>query len=344
MTPLRAAGHADQIERRAVREGVGRHQTEAAIARHRRARFGDDVDCRSGKPRQHLQRTGEVELRQIREDHKTDVERGHAWSPFVLKRDRNSVGEAAIVRAKARSMRRSEPNPQATAMVSTLSSVSSNRRRARSVRTRSTKSAGLMFKPARNRRLSERCDTPASAAKDIGAPVGARLRGHLLGELLELCCCRPTARPARRRTGFARPAGCERRRAAAQSRARPCGRDRPRSSPAPDPFRRSRLQRSRRRRSSIWMASPSTTHRGTKSLQRIDLAPMRGRAPAVERSGSREEERAAAHRCDARHSADRAATRCLSTDPRASSCRMPGSPPTVISVSVRARRRLVICA
>jgi hypothetical protein len=70
-----------------------------------------------------------------------------------------------MVRANARSMRRSDPNPQATEMVSTLSSVSSNRRRARSVRTRSTKSAGLMFKPARNKRLSDRCETPASAAR-----------------------------------------------------------------------------------------------------------------------------------------------------------------------------------
>ena len=32
------------------------------------------------------------------------------------------------------------------------------------------------------------------------------------------------------------------------------------------------------------------------------------------------------------------------TDPRASSSRMPGSPPTVISVSVRARRLFVTCA
>src|SRR5262249_21565668 len=123
------------------------------------------MHCRLRQPRQDLLRTGEVELCQVRENDKADIEERHALAPFVLKRERNSVGEAAIVGANALSMRRSDPNPQARAMVFTLSSVSSNLRRARSVRTRSTKSAGLMFKPARNNRLSERCETPASTAR-----------------------------------------------------------------------------------------------------------------------------------------------------------------------------------
>src|SRR5215472_768551 len=114
---------------------------------------------------QDLLRAREIELRQLRENDETDIEERHVGSPAVLKRERNSVGDAAIVRAKARSMRRSDPKPQETAMVSTVSSVSSNRRRARSVRMRSTKSAGLTFKPDRKRRLSERSETPISAAR-----------------------------------------------------------------------------------------------------------------------------------------------------------------------------------
>src|SRR5215472_10040892 len=119
---------------------------------------------RLGQPRKDLLGTREVQLGQVRENDEADVEERHALAPFALNRVRNSVGEAAMVRANARSMRRSEPKPQTTAMVSTLSSVSSNLRRARSVRTRSTKSAGLMFKSARNKRLSERCETPICAA------------------------------------------------------------------------------------------------------------------------------------------------------------------------------------
>src|ERR1700758_1273483 len=123
---------------------------------------------------QHLLRTGEIELCQSREDDKADVEEWHVGPPLVLKRDRNSMGEAAIIRANARSMRRRDPNPHAIAIDSTFSSVSSNLRRARSTLTRSTKSAGLVFKPARNKRLSERCDTPISAAR---ASVRQTVRG-----------------------------------------------------------------------------------------------------------------------------------------------------------------------
>src|SRR5215472_11456405 len=104
-----SAGHADQIERRAVGKGVRRYEAEPAVARYRFARFGDDVDSRLRKQRQHLQRSGEIELRQIRKNDESDLEGRHAWSPLVLKRERNSVGEAAIVRANTRSLLRSDP-------------------------------------------------------------------------------------------------------------------------------------------------------------------------------------------------------------------------------------------
>src|SRR5215831_5888901 len=151
-----AAGHTDQVEVRTSLERVRGHQSESAVAWHWSCRFCHDVHRRLWQARQHLLRTRKVELRQVREDDKADVVERHAWTPLVLKRDRNSLGDAAIVRANARSIRRSEPKPQATAMVSTPSSVSSSLRRARSMRKRSTKSAGLMAKTARNKRLSER--------------------------------------------------------------------------------------------------------------------------------------------------------------------------------------------
>src|SRR4029450_9867686 len=144
----------------AIFKRVRWHQTEPTVARHRSCRLCHDVHRGLGQARQNLLRPCKVELRQVREDDKADVEERHGWAPFVLKRDRNSLGEAAIARANARSMRRSEPKPQAIAMVSMFSLVSSNRRRARSMRTRSTKSAGLTFKSAPKKRMSERCETP----------------------------------------------------------------------------------------------------------------------------------------------------------------------------------------
>src|SRR3954452_18745960 len=116
------------------------------------------------QPREDLQGTGEIKLRQLRKDDKADIEDRHGCFPAVANRERNSVGDTAIVRVKARSMRRNEPNPQWNAMLSTVSSVSISARRAMSMRTRSTKSAGLTSRLARNRRLSERNETPASAA------------------------------------------------------------------------------------------------------------------------------------------------------------------------------------
>src|SRR5204863_4212637 len=98
---------------------------------HRSCRFCHDVHRGIRQARQYLLRAGEVELRQVGEDDKADVEKRHVWAPLVLKRDRNSVGDAAIVRANARSMRRSEPNPQAIAMLSTFSFLSTNLRQAR---------------------------------------------------------------------------------------------------------------------------------------------------------------------------------------------------------------------
>jgi hypothetical protein len=74
---------------------------------------------RLGQPCQDLLGTREIQLGQVGENDEADVEEWHDLAPFVLKRERNSVGEAANVRANARSMRRSDPNPHVTAMIST---------------------------------------------------------------------------------------------------------------------------------------------------------------------------------------------------------------------------------
>src|SRR5207245_5089146 len=114
--------HADQIERRTGRECGCRQQAEAAVARHSSVRLGNYVHCRLRQPCEDLQRPSEIELGQLREDDKADIEDRHFRSPLALNRARNSVGETAMVRVNARSIRRSEPNPQLRAMVSTLSS------------------------------------------------------------------------------------------------------------------------------------------------------------------------------------------------------------------------------
>jgi hypothetical protein len=73
-----AAGHADEVERRAIREARRRHKAEPTIARHRRQGLGGDVDRRVRQPRQNLQRAGEVELRQLGENDEADIEVRHA--------------------------------------------------------------------------------------------------------------------------------------------------------------------------------------------------------------------------------------------------------------------------
>ena len=103
-----------------------------------------------------------------------------------LKRARNSVGEVPTARAKARSIRRREPNPLFRATRSILSPVSSNQRRARSIRTRSTKSAGLTLRLPRKRRLSERSETPASKASSSARHVFAGLCRYFLRQALDL--------------------------------------------------------------------------------------------------------------------------------------------------------------
>jgi hypothetical protein len=71
------AGNADQIERRAIRKCMRRHETQSAVARHRRNRLSDDEGRRVGQPGKHLQRPGEVELRQVRENDKAEFEIRH---------------------------------------------------------------------------------------------------------------------------------------------------------------------------------------------------------------------------------------------------------------------------
>src|SRR5215470_15951844 len=71
---LHAAGNADQIKGRTVRESPRRHEAEPAIAGHRSLRFGDDVGCRLRQPGEDLQRACKVELCQIGKNHEADIE------------------------------------------------------------------------------------------------------------------------------------------------------------------------------------------------------------------------------------------------------------------------------
>jgi hypothetical protein len=73
-----AAGHTNEVERRAVRKGRRRHEREPALARHRRHGLGGDVGRRIWQPCEDLQRAGEVELRQLGKDDVADIEVRHA--------------------------------------------------------------------------------------------------------------------------------------------------------------------------------------------------------------------------------------------------------------------------
>jgi hypothetical protein len=75
------AGNADQVKRRSFRKAVGRQQAQSAIARHRHARLRRNDSLRLRQARQHLQRTGEVELSQLGEQDKADSEIGHDANP-----------------------------------------------------------------------------------------------------------------------------------------------------------------------------------------------------------------------------------------------------------------------
>ena len=95
--------------------------------------------------------------------------------------------------------------------------------------------------------------------------------------------------------------------------------------------------------SSIWMASPSTLTAGrnrcsaSTSLQCV-VARRPSSAPAAARKN-------VPLHTEAMRGTRPIARRTMSVAPPcASSCRMPGSPPTVSNVWVRASRRLVICA
>src|SRR5262245_13384231 len=69
--------YANQVERRTALERMGRHETESAIARDGRHCFRDNVGRRLRKPREHLKRTREIQLRQTWEDDKANVEKRH---------------------------------------------------------------------------------------------------------------------------------------------------------------------------------------------------------------------------------------------------------------------------
>src|SRR4029450_5340019 len=81
--PQVSPGHANQVERRTVGEGVRRHEAHAAVTRYGRRRFRDDVGRGLGNAREHLQRPGEIKQRQIGEDDEADVEARHCCSPFL---------------------------------------------------------------------------------------------------------------------------------------------------------------------------------------------------------------------------------------------------------------------
>jgi hypothetical protein len=69
-----AARNANQIEWRTVRERVRGHEAESAIAWDGSLRFGNDVGCRFRQPGEYLQWPCKVELGQIGENDKADVE------------------------------------------------------------------------------------------------------------------------------------------------------------------------------------------------------------------------------------------------------------------------------
>ena len=70
-------------------------------------------------------------------------------------------------------------------------------------------------------------------------------------------------------------------------------------------------------------------HPGPKTLERVDLAPVSCCPPSIQSSGRSQKERAVTYRRDARTRPIALDTIAV-MDPRASSCCMPGSPPTVM--------------
>ena len=81
-----------------------------------------------------------------------------------------------MARAKARSMRRSEPNPHCRATVSMGALVEIRVRRAWSMRTRSTKAAGLVSNSLRKSRLSVRGARPAVLRRTLARLERVRAR------------------------------------------------------------------------------------------------------------------------------------------------------------------------
>src|SRR3974390_102690 len=79
--------HANQIERRAIGQSMRRQQAQSTVARHRIERLRDNVDCGVWNTRQHLQRPGKVELRQIWEYKKSDFKCRHGGPHLKKKPD-----------------------------------------------------------------------------------------------------------------------------------------------------------------------------------------------------------------------------------------------------------------
>src|SRR5207237_5509850 len=65
----------DDVELRAVRKGRGRRQHQHGIARDRLDPLPDQMNFCTGQAGEHLQRTGEVELGDLWEQHETDLQR-----------------------------------------------------------------------------------------------------------------------------------------------------------------------------------------------------------------------------------------------------------------------------
>ena len=71
-----APRHADQIKRRALRERGGRQNLHVFVSRHRLTVFPHEMDLGTGKFREDLVGAGQVELGDVGEEQKANVE-GH---------------------------------------------------------------------------------------------------------------------------------------------------------------------------------------------------------------------------------------------------------------------------
>ena len=211
-----------------------------------------------------------------------------AWSPLDLKRERNSVGDAAM-RAGEGAVHAAQRAEAAAAGDGLHVLVGLEQSAAREIDAHPLDKIGRADVQAGAKQAAER------AQRDAGLAASASVRQSARGcavtfsaSFADLAYCRTTARQAQRKTGSDRLGGCGRRRGAGRSQAQ---RSRPRSAsiiasarsiPAVTP---AEVQTPR---SSTWMASPSTStagrnrFRASTSLQCV-VARRPSSAPAAAR-------------------------------------------------------------